>query len=155
VRKLAFLLLVLWTGCAVTESVSAAQKKSTRKASAPARKSVKAGSKKAAASKSRRRRSSRSVRRAAVQQRPTAERYREIQQALIDRKYLDPPATGEWESESVGALKRFQADQKLQPDGKLGALSLIALGLGPKRTEIAKTRPNKDENRSSEGNQGP
>jgi hypothetical protein len=33
----------------------------------------------------------------------------------------------------VEALKRFQADQNLTPDGKLGSLSLIALGLGPKR----------------------
>jgi hypothetical protein len=33
-------------------------------------------------------------------------------------------------------LKRFQSDQSLTPDGKLGALSLIALGLGPKRATI-------------------
>jgi len=33
----------------------------------------------------------------------------------------------------VDALKRFQHDQSLIEDGKIGSLSLIALGLGPKR----------------------
>jgi hypothetical protein len=33
----------------------------------------------------------------------------------------------------VDALKRFQRDQNIGDDGKLGSLSLIALGLGPKR----------------------
>jgi hypothetical protein len=36
----------------------------------------------------------------------------------------------------VGALKRFQEDQNIAADGKLGALSLIALGLGPKREPL-------------------
>ena len=42
-------------------------------------------------------------------------------------------ASGQWGPDSVDALKRFQADQNLTPDGKIGSLSLIALGLGPKR----------------------
>lgn len=33
----------------------------------------------------------------------------------------------------MDALKRFQHDQNLIEDGKVGSLSLIALGLGPKR----------------------
>lgn len=37
-----------------------------------------------------------------------------------------------WGAESVDALKRFQNDSKLTPDGKIGARSLIHLGLGPK-----------------------
>ena len=41
--------------------------------------------------------------------------------------------TAQWGPESVDALKRFQADQNLMPDGKINSLSLIALGLGPKR----------------------
>jgi len=40
---------------------------------------------------------------------------------------------GNWGPESVDALKRFQKDQNLDSDGKIGALSLMALGLGPKR----------------------
>ncbi len=41
--------------------------------------------------------------------------------------------TGAWDTSSVSALKKFQEDQNLEPSGKLDSLSLIALGLGPKR----------------------
>lgn len=75
-----------------------------------------------------------------TQQTPTPDRYKEIQAALIDKGYLQGEATGEWGPDSVDALKRFQADQNLDVDGKIGALSLIALGLGPKRL-TAQTPP--------------
>jgi len=68
----------------------------------------------------------------AVQQAPTPERYKEIQQALADKGYLQSSPTGQWGAESSDALKRFQQDRNLQPTGKLDSLSLIALGLGPK-----------------------
>lgn len=64
---------------------------------------------------------------------PSPERYKEIQQALVDRGYLAGEPTGEWKQDSVDALKRFQQDQKLEISGKLDSLSIIALGLGPKR----------------------
>ena len=64
---------------------------------------------------------------------PTPERYREIQQALTEKGYFGGAADGNWGPESVDALKRFQHDQNLTEDGKIGSLSLIALGLGPKR----------------------
>jgi murein L,D-transpeptidase YcbB/YkuD len=67
------------------------------------------------------------------QQAPTADRYREIQQALSSKGYFHGDPNGQWGSESTDALKRFQADQSLMPDGKITSLSLIALGLGPKR----------------------
>jgi hypothetical protein len=67
------------------------------------------------------------------QQAPSPERYKEIQQALGSKGYLQGEATGEWGPDSVDALKRFQTDQNLMPDGKITSLSLIALGLGPKR----------------------
>lgn len=67
---------------------------------------------------------------------PTPERYQEIQQALIDRGYLQPPANGVWGQDCLEALKRFQQDQNLQPTGKLDSLSLISLGLGPRREPI-------------------
>ena len=57
----------------------------------------------------------------------------EIQQALAERGFYEGPVDGKWDASCVDALKRFQADQKLSPDGKLGSLSLIALGLGPRR----------------------
>jgi len=67
------------------------------------------------------------------QQVPSPERYKEIEQALASKGYLQGDATGVWGPESVDALKHFQTDQNLIPDGKISSLSLIALGLGPKR----------------------
>jgi peptidoglycan hydrolase-like protein with peptidoglycan-binding domain len=80
------------------------------------------------------------VRRPPAQQQPTADRYREIQQALADKGYFQGPVDGAWNPGSVEALKRFQKDQNLDPDGKIGSLSLIALGLGPKRS-VASAQP--------------
>jgi len=68
---------------------------------------------------------------------PTPERYMQIQQALADKGYYSGPVNGVWDADSVDALKKFQAAQNLSADGKLGALSLIGLGLGPKREPLA------------------
>jgi peptidoglycan hydrolase-like protein with peptidoglycan-binding domain len=70
-------------------------------------------------------------------QQPSVERYKEIQQALADKGYFKSEPDGTWGSASIDALKRFQHDQKLAEDGKIGSLSLIALGLGPKREPVA------------------
>lgn len=108
-------------------------------------------------------RSSRSKPRAAVvrrssQQAPSAQRYRDIQQALADKGYYHGELNGAWGQDSSAALKRFQKDQNLTDTGKLDSLSIIALGLGPKRNLNARSttelRP-KDENRRPEGSQGP
>jgi len=69
----------------------------------------------------------------ARQQVPTPDRYRQIQEALAAKGYLKGEPSGVWNGESTEALRRFQADQKLDPSGKLNSLSLIALGLGPRR----------------------
>lgn len=68
---------------------------------------------------------------------PSSDRYREIQQALADKGYYKGAVDGTWTSESQEALRRFQADQNLSSTGKLDSLSLIALGLGPKRDTSA------------------
>ena len=80
------------------------------------------------------------ARRPPTQQQPSADRYKEIQQALADKGYLQGPIDGAWNPGSVEALKRFQKDQNLDADGKIGSLSLIALGLGPKRS-VASAQP--------------
>lgn len=67
---------------------------------------------------------------------PTPDRYKEIQSALANKGYLNEPANGVWDSQSTEALRRFQQDQNLEPTGKLNSLSLIALGLGAKRTTV-------------------
>jgi peptidoglycan hydrolase-like protein with peptidoglycan-binding domain len=63
---------------------------------------------------------------------PTPDRYREIQQVLVDKGYLKSEPSGVWDTQSSEALKQFQTDQKLSPTGKLSSASLIGLGLGPK-----------------------
>ncbi|MBL8179309.1 MAG: peptidoglycan-binding protein [Bryobacterales bacterium] len=76
------------------------------------------------------------------QSEPTPDRYREIQQALAAKGYLGGEPTGKWDAGSMDALKRFQQDQNLNASGKLDSLSLIALGLGPQRTQnSAQARP--------------
>jgi peptidoglycan hydrolase-like protein with peptidoglycan-binding domain len=75
--------------------------------------------------------------RRATQSAPSAERYKQIQQALAEKGYLSAESNGQWGPESIEALKRFQQDQNLEPTGKINALSLIALGLGPEHSRPA------------------
>lgn len=63
---------------------------------------------------------------------PDPDRLREIQKALADKGYFKGDVNGVWNADSVAALKQFQTDKNLSPDGKISALSLIGLGLGPK-----------------------
>jgi hypothetical protein len=72
---------------------------------------------------------------------PTPQRYKEIQAALASKGYLNPEdANGTWNQASMDALKKFQAGQNLDSTGKINSLSLIALGLGPRR-ETAPPKP--------------
>ncbi len=63
---------------------------------------------------------------------PDPERYVEIQKALADRGYFKGEPNGQWGDDSVDALRRFQAASNLPDDGKISALSLSGLGLGPR-----------------------
>ena len=73
---------------------------------------------------------------------PTPERYKEIQDALAAKGYLNPEdASGTWNQASMDALKKFQAGQNLDSTGKINSLSLIALGLGPRRETAAPKPP--------------
>jgi peptidoglycan hydrolase-like protein with peptidoglycan-binding domain len=67
------------------------------------------------------------------QSHPTEDRYKEIQQALADKGYFKGQVDGRWDADSTESLKHFQADHQLTDDGKINSLSLIQLGLGPKR----------------------
>jgi murein L,D-transpeptidase YcbB/YkuD len=83
-------------------------------------------------------------RRSYGQPRPTDDRYLEIEQALAARGYLGREPSSAWTPDCAEALKRFQKDQNLPPNGKITSLSLIALGLGPKRdtSSVAAAVPN-------------
>ena len=93
-----------------------------------------ASSKKPAVTKGRKGKNSRSAHATSpsYQLHPDPERYAEIQRALADRGYFKGEPNGEWKDDSIDALKRFQADQKLPDDGKISALTLTGLGLGPR-----------------------
>ena len=111
----------------------AAKKKSTPIKTAGKRVSGK--TKKASASRTKRS-SRRTAARLALSRptRPTPERYMEVQQALADKGFYRGPIDGVWSAECVQALKEFQESENLTIDGKLGARSIIALGLGPQRS---------------------
>jgi peptidoglycan hydrolase-like protein with peptidoglycan-binding domain len=116
----------------ITFSLSALPQTSTASKKKPAAKTVASKTHKAV-------KRSRTRRPAApsYQLHPDPERYQQIQQALADRGYFKGQVNGEWGDDSADAMKRFQADQKLEPDGKINALSLIGLGLGPKHEAAA------------------
>jgi Putative peptidoglycan binding domain. len=80
-----------------------------------------------------------------AQQEPTRERYKEIQQALAEKGYFNGEPNGIWGPESVEAMRRFQEDQDLVANGKITALSLIYLGLGPKRDVPGQTKTEQQE----------
>ena len=124
-------------------SSASKSKSSTAKSTAPAKKSA-SSSKAAPARTAAKKAASKSRSKAAAkkprttwrnrQTAPTPDRYRQIQEALAARGFLDQEvATGQWGSESVNALKKFQLAQNLDATGKINSLSLIALGLGPRR----------------------
>lgn len=120
---------------AVLPAQAAPQRSAKKKAASSKTGSVKTGSasKKTSASKTTASKKKPPVVRRVAQQQPTPERYKEIQQALADKGYFHGPVDGTWGADSTDALKRFQREQNLEDDGKIGSLSLIALGLGPPR----------------------
>jgi len=145
--KHAFLLflLTLFAGSSALSQSGANSKKSASSTSASAKASAKRKTSKTTVkgSVSRKGIPSKTVRRPAVTQyrqtQPTPERYREIQQALADKGYLKSEPNGSWDAESIDAMTRFQADQKLPPSGKITSASLIHLGLGPQNDPLKQT----------------
>jgi peptidoglycan hydrolase-like protein with peptidoglycan-binding domain len=126
------------TGAKKTAKKATAPKASQAKGSTAAKKTA---GKKASAKPASKKKLAASRYRRTTQREPTAERYQEIQQSLADKGYYSGPVNGAWGPDSVEALKRFQRDQNIGDDGKLGSLSLIALGLGPQRGTSATEPP--------------
>ncbi len=109
----------------------------------------------------RRQRRHRRARRRTYQLHPTAARYKQIQQALADKGYYHGEIDGAWGPHSVSALQRFQTAQGIENEGKITALALIGLGLGPKHTHsvVPVVAPEAsqpaDDSEMSEGKQEP
>ena len=145
-KKAILLGVALCAVMSLANAVTATTKKKTAKKrphaiSAPAKTTTSKATPKPRTAASKTTKGKKTVRKASAprQLAPTKERYQQIQQALASKGYYSGEPNGAWGSDSVEALKRFQADQNLTPDGKLGSLSLIALGLGPKRLSAQST----------------
>ena len=127
---MAAMIVLAWTANA---AVATQQKK---KSSAPARKGAATTTRKRPVTASSRGKKA-PVKRVTWRNRqmsPSPDRYREIQGALAAKGFLKPEeATGTWNQTSSDALKKFQSEQNLESSGKINSLSLIALGLGPRR----------------------
>ena len=138
--------LALWATAA--EATKAAAPKSKGRTATGAKKSTSAKRKSAknTSAKSTSAKQAAARYRRSAQKEPAPERYKEIQQSLADKGYFAGPVNGTWGPGSVEALKRFQRDQNIGDDGKLGSLSLIALGLGPKRGTSGAAGAEKPEN---------
>ncbi len=65
-----------------------------------------------------------------AQMAPTSQRISEIQLALANQGSYQGEPTGKWDEATIAAMKQFQASHRLNPSGKLDALSLQKLGLG-------------------------
>ncbi len=135
--------MILAASAGLTSAATPVQKKSAHPplpkkhvaSAAKGKKTVRSSSAKTARSTSARptRRTKATASRSYVQPQPSPERYQQIQSALAAKGYYKGEPNGQWNADSADALKRFQTDQNLTADGKLNSLSLIALGLGPKR----------------------
>ena len=134
-KRLVFLLLPLVVGGLIA-AVPASKKKTSTKSKSAAKKTTASTASRKSSSKKRTAGKKAAPSWRNTQRNPTPDRYKEIQQALATKGYLEPSAlSGVWDTSSIAALKKFQADQNLEPSGKIDSLSLIALGLGPRRDQ--------------------
>jgi hypothetical protein len=100
------------------KTVSTAKKSAVRRPSTTARPGAAAVRRPTATTLANRKKAAAPVQRAVTwrnrQLAPTQDRYKEIQQALAAKGYLQPEqATGAWDQTSADALKRFQAEQNI------------------------------------------
>jgi hypothetical protein len=72
---------------------------------------------------------------------PTPERISEIQDALAKRGMYSGSSSGKLDDSTADALKKFQASNHLNPNGKLDAPTLQKLGLGSETAGLAAPTP--------------
>lgn len=76
-----------------------------------------------------------------VQKAPTADRISEIQAALARGGYYQGDPSGKMDSNTVGALQKFQSANGIDSTGKLDAPTLQKLGLGSDTAGISAPKP--------------
>ena len=62
-----------------------------------------------------------------------ATRTKQIQQALIEQKYMQGEPSGKWDDSTQAALRKYQADHGWQSKTVPDSRALIKLGLGPSK----------------------
>jgi len=62
-----------------------------------------------------------------------ATRTKQIQQALIEQKYMQGEPSGKWDDTTQAALRKYQADHGWQSKTVPDSRALIKLGLGPSK----------------------
>jgi peptidoglycan hydrolase-like protein with peptidoglycan-binding domain len=75
------------------------------------------------------------------QKTPTADRVNQIQAALARDGSFQGLPSGQWDDNTVAAMRRFQTAHGLNPSGKLDAPTLQRLGLGSETAGVAKPTP--------------
>jgi peptidoglycan hydrolase-like protein with peptidoglycan-binding domain len=82
-----------------------------------------------------------SSKREPTQKAPTPERISEIQSALAHGGYYQGAPNGKWDSNTISAMQKFQADNGLSASGKIDAPSLQKLGLGSGTAGVDAPKP--------------
>jgi hypothetical protein len=82
-----------------------------------------------------------SSKREPTQKAPTPERISEIQSALAHGGYYQGALNGKWDSNTISAMQKFQADNGLSTSGKIDAPSLQKLGLGSGTAGVDAPKP--------------
>ncbi len=100
-----------------------------------------AHAKTASTTTSSRRTSKKRIKKVKGQAAPTPERITEIQEALAKKGMFEGSPSGQWDEATSDAMKRFQSSNRLDPTGKLDALTLQKLGLGSETAGLAAPTP--------------
>lgn len=119
----------LWFGCVPAPAAFARGAAGATLSARGAREAGSSSLSNAAAKKSSRKHR-RHTQREHLQKAPTPDRISEIQSALTRAGYFQGDPTGKWDSNTVGAVQKFQSANDIDPTGKLDAPTLQKLGLG-------------------------
>jgi peptidoglycan hydrolase-like protein with peptidoglycan-binding domain len=82
-----------------------------------------------------------SSRREPFQKAPTPDRITEIQTALSRGGYFEGEPNGKWDSNTIGAMQKFQSANGLNSSGKIDATTLQKLGLGSSTAGVDAPKP--------------